>query len=455
MTLTIILFKMSLFLTLEQEVNLKKIEQEQQNKVARREKNKHVYEKRSIETGIPLNLIDLDVIKIGTFLGLIKKKELMYDKTYKFIDIIFDNQEPIHRPLNFKQLDKLVTENDKIEYQQKCVSQQSFKFYTLMQSYTSNKLKFIQQHVNIDVPTDDIESFKDIIVATIDVFVDEIEESEPVEKTNLWYIIKQLRSILLGLMNIEEYKKLVCKHVKLFYNDESFSDLERLIIMHQPPTHLAKEDVTKLLQELWISRFKTNPQLVVFDTNMIKKCLIPSLLVISIQKVLSTILISPYHNAIGYLNIADGRDKWSFFTLKSIENKTRLWVVDNGLHFFTQYVINNMTTYITHLFRTYYKAVFGHHRFVNEFWCNNDIFKNLLSNIVFITDYVRVNKMLKKIVQCESIIPTEYDFFNHLVYFDTHTHYATSVYVFTSLITKLFDRIDKTQIQQIYKIHCL
>jgi hypothetical protein len=134
------------------------------------------------------------------------------------------------------------------------------------------------------------------------------------------------------------------------------------------------------------------------------------------------------NNSIGYLPKSQEpikRDPWSFYVLSTINlDGSRLWVLDYKIKTFSIIFINSVTQYLIKIFRTFYRECFDTNDYIPNFYHQTvtthfDVFLNIIKNIVFVSNYSLFDEFLKDvIIQKSCIIPTEYDFFNHLIYYD-------------------------------------
>jgi len=441
-----LLQKMSLSLTHEQKEKLQKLEKEIQLKHEYEIKSLPRKEASSKATGIPIDIIDMDVIKIGILLGLIKKKSILEGKeantTSSLLDLFIGSDDKTKNidysniPPHYRNTQQKVSESEKIEYHQQFVQQQCNYFSEITMNTIKTQLNLIQKYILINLEELTISNFVTIVTDNMDVVFEELLESGDLE---LWTVLSVLRNSLLGPLNICEYKKIIVdqivilrKHNKTHKNIlNHLSLIEARLILYPSGLNilngpLCNNDFTKLINELQFRTYTKNPKLQPFDVeDILKHCCTPSLLNLPLDIVVKISLLNPYmNNSIGYLNNLP-KSQGSFYVLSSINSDgSRLWVLDYKIKTFSMIFIKSVTQYLIKIFRTFYKECFDTNDYIPNFYHQTatthfDVFLNIIKNIVFVSNHSLFNEFLKDvIIQKSCIIPTEYDFFNHLIYYD-------------------------------------
>ncbi|MGL5962114.1 MAG: hypothetical protein ACRCZ0_09230 [Cetobacterium sp.] len=444
---------MSLSLTHEQKEKLQKLEKEIQLKHEYEIKNLPRKKASSKATGIPIDIIDMDVIKIGTLLGLIKKKSILEGKeantTSSLLDLFIGSEDTTKNidysniPPHYRNTQQKVSESEKIEYHQQFVQQQCNYFSEITMNTIKTQLNLIQEYISINLEELTISNFVTIVTDNMDVVFEELIEN-PCD-LELWTVLSVLRNSLLGPLNICEYKKIIVdqivilrKHNKTHKNIlNHLSLIEARLILYPSGLNilngpLCNNDFTKLINELQFRTYTKNPKLQPFDVeDILRHCCTPSLLNLPLDIVVKISLLNPYmNNSIGYLNSLPKsqiikKDSWSFYVLSTINlDGSRLWVLDYKIKTFSIIFINSVTQYLIKIFRTFYRECFDTNDYIPNFYHQTvtthfDVFVNIIKNIVFVSNYSLFNQFLKDvIIQKSCIIPTEYDFFNHLIYYD-------------------------------------
>jgi hypothetical protein len=135
---------MTLLLNQEQITKLKNLEVEMEERKKKECREKSIREATSTSTGIPVDVVGMDVIKIGTVIGLIRPKEVFESNkrnTINVFDILngFNSKTSAICPKNYYKSYMIVHENDKVQYQQQYVHFQS-KIFT---EFRDSMIKFI------------------------------------------------------------------------------------------------------------------------------------------------------------------------------------------------------------------------------------------------------------------------------------------------------------------------
>lgn len=448
---------MSLELTVEQKEKLRKLDEEMKHRKENAEKNRLRREASSQTTGIPMNIVDMDVIKIGTMLGLIKKKSILEgrepDTDSSLLTILFgckDEDIDISKiPQGFKNAPNIFTEVDKINHHQQYVQKQCEHLSDITMSMITQEMSNITSCFSFNIESATLDNFKTACIDIIDVILDELCDDDDDDK--LWQSLRITRNALLGVVDICEYKKILNDHIlTLKKAGKSYSRILKHLSVNdvrltlcrgcltQTNGPLTLEDSNRLIREIEIRSYMKPPELKPFNfDDIVRQCCIPSLLCIPINIVIEHGLIGPYqNNSIGYLSIsAKDLMPWSFYNLKSINNDgTRLWVLDNKLWMLTDNMISSLTSYMIKIFKIFYYEYYRTNSFKQGFWeasknKHYDAFMNMMYNITFISNQSMFHRFLMIVIRKQSsLIPTEYDFFNHLMYYDfpiTYTPYIT------------------------------
>jgi hypothetical protein len=469
---------MSLQLTVEQHEKLRKLDEEMKRKKEYDERNRTRKEASSKATGIPLDIVDMDVIKIGTLLGIIKKKSILEGKepnTGSLLSILLgDNEFKVDHskiPKGFRNAPLVVTETDKINYHQQYVHQQCKHLSDITMSLITQELRNINSYILFNINSNTIDNFKTACVETLDVLMEELcEEEEDIE--DLWLTITALRNALLGVVDICEYKKIlndqiltlrkvakphsqILSHLSL--NDVRFSLYQGCLLQTKGP--LSSNDVKRLLREVELRCYMKPPELKPFDfDDIVRHCCIPSLLCLPIDIVIEYGLVGPYkNNSIGFLKPQKTFSvHWSFYNLKNINSDgVRFWVLDNKLWMLTDNMLSTMTSYIIRIFRTFYYEYYGSNKFHQYFWLasfNNhyDAFLNMMNNISFLSNHEAFHNFLINVLIAKStLIPTEYDFFNHIMFYEFPIVYESMVVCFEENMNKIFDDLTSDQLNKL------
>lgn len=430
------------FLSEEQKEKIKKLEKELHDKKEYEKKHKHRKEETSKLHGIPIDVVDMDVIKIGILLGLIQKKnnrengvknntllELLLGEDQKEVDVTkFDS--------HYRNARRYVDEDKKMQFISQHVHKQSEFYADMINTIIRDSLHQVKQVVEINLQHSTLQDFKTIVQDVLEITLDELVENKNAVKQD-WITMNTVRRVLLGPLDVCEYKKLLltcCE--KLYasgknYNDiiNSLSTIEKRMILF--PRCLSKktnpfttQDAVQLKNELLIRNYNKDPKMLPFDLHtFVYHCCTPLLLMVPIDVILKYSLLNPYlNNSIVYLKLEsseNGSDPWSFYILKTItDEKVRLWVLDNKLFRFIGILRSRMLRYLVNMFKVFYFECFNTHSYISNFQhhaYHGDVFTSLLKNIKYTCSLDFVHFIQRLVQDMSFIIPTQYDFFNQLV----------------------------------------
>lgn len=479
---------MSLELTVEQEEILRKLDEEMKHKKEHDEKSRTRREASSKATGIPVDIVDMDVIKVGTLLGLIKKKSILEgkepDTTGSLLNMFLGVEDEFkidHSkiPRNFRNAPTIATEADKISYHQQYVQQQCQLLSSITMSLIKQEMTNINKHITVNLESITIENLKTACVETLEVLLEELCEDG--DDDELWSTVSTVRNALLGVVDICEYKKILNEHIvmlrkagkahdrildHLSVNDARLSLYKGCLTKTKGP--LTSDDSMRLYREVEMRCYMKPPELKPFDfTDIVSHCCIPSLVCLPVDEVIEKGLVGPYrNNSIGYLTITGASSPqnthWSFYNLKSINpDGARLWVLDNTLWVFTDNMISTMTAYMIKIFRTFYYEYYGTNTFKTGFWMASynkhyDAFMNMMNNLSFISNHDMFHKFLMTVLMQRSpLIPTNYDFFNHIVYYAFPISHEPYLKSFEDNMRQVFDDLNDehlTKLKTVVKI---
>lgn len=190
-----------------------KLEKEIKEKQEYEEKNKHRKEETSKLTGLPIDVIDMDVVKIGIFLGLIQKNNSNNTrKNNTLLKLLLgDEEQDIDKtkfPSHFRNAPQYVQEQKKMQFISHHVQKQS-EFYTeLINNIINDSLKQVQKCIEINLQQKTLQDFKTVVQDILEIIVDELIENEQNSEED-WNTMNTLRKTLLGPLNVCEYKKVV------------------------------------------------------------------------------------------------------------------------------------------------------------------------------------------------------------------------------------------------------
>jgi hypothetical protein len=413
-------------LTQEQEVKLHKLEQEMLNKKTYDENNRDRILEVSNKTGIPYSLVDTDVVKIGSLLGLIQnisKRDgsngCSNKKEENLMDVLFGcdaNNDDGKPKLNYSKIPPYftfaplkVSEIEKLEYHKEKVKHACSMYYTFLGQILQLECGILDRYVSFSVQQPSIDSFVETVKENMEVIFEMLIEEED---DDLWEQLKVLRNSLSCVIPLCEYKKIVSIQVSTLlkrysidtvFNSISYIDA-KLTLFPNCEQHKDKNGnndknngtLFKLINPIVIRSHTRDPELKAFDMECVKKeCLTPIYMFLPIENVFHHFIIGPYNNdAIGYL-------KPNFYILKCINEGIRMWILDDTLTMFSEVIRRYTLTYCQKLFKTL-KTV------------SLDV-SMLAKNIRFLSNSQNFRTYVCNIVSANSmIIPTESDVFDDI-----------------------------------------
>jgi hypothetical protein len=409
-------------LTKEQQEKIYKLEKEIEQKRINEEQNKQRKLETSKRTGIPYNLVDNDVVKIGTLLGLIKS--VNGEKTETLLDILlggFDNKDEVvvDIPAYFSLSPNRVSEEYKQKYQYDFVEKQCDKFNSFIYGILNTSLKLVDSVICLGKTPTTLETFVSQVTEAMNSVLDCLEDEDDDE---IWDQLKILRNCLLGPIGICEYKKLLVNQIyklghkkeSLIYNNLSYVD-SQLILFGDFKSKKIDDSIKNIEYELSIRTFMKDPALRAFDMNTIsKECCVPSYMFLqSPHDIIKNGIVGPFrNNCIGFVQL-NPTLKSTFYILKQIQGNVRMWVLDEHLTTFSEKLRNTCLDYCIKLFRIVYKEYFGNNDFKRENFYPT--LKNLLNSINFMLKPKSFRKFICSIIHANSpIIATELDTFNEI-----------------------------------------
>jgi len=427
---------MDSLLTDEQREKLRKLDAEMET----RRQNQSKKEETSRKHGIPIDVVDMDVVKIGIMLGLIKK--ISSDGTppsnggSPLLDLLLGSDDSSSKidtslvPKYYSLAPQTVSEANKIHHQEKHVHAQTEAFSHAVTSGIKAAIARIRGFVYFNIDGWTIDNFKNGCFDTMEVLLDSLREDGDDET---WETLQVVRNALFGFVNICDYRQLLKHHISRLTSDahphakvvSNLTLLDRRLSMYSNSLEipdellLSAEDANKLIHELRLRSYMKNPTLTPFNfDDFVQECCTPSLLCVPIDVVLNTSLVGPYmNNSIGFL--ASNNHHHTFYVLdKILPNGIRLWVIDIDLIQFCESLIKEFAVYLIKIFRTFYKARFTTNKYIPEYISlskHRDVFENILKSLQFICEKQSFHQFIKRLVISKScIIPTEYDYFNYI-----------------------------------------
>jgi hypothetical protein len=400
------------------------------------EKNRERKLNSSKRTGIPYDLVDSDVVRIGTLLGLIKSLDVLEGKipkeeTFSLLNLFLgggrDNntidKDYSKIPSYFSLAPNRITEENRIENHRTFVNLQCAKFCSFVSDMLRQEMNDLECHLYVNLPDFTVETFIDVIKINISVVLESLETEDDEE---LWDQLFVLRNSLIGSMNICEYKNLVvdqisylvkCKKSKQrILKNLSFIDANLSLYSGFQTVRGVPSEIHKIQRELIVRSHMKNPELKPFDLKIIiKECCVPSVMFVNLNEIISQGIIGPYrYNSICYTNNG-------YYVLKSIINDIRLWILDEDLTIFSEKLRNKMLNYTTNIFQMYWYES-------KRTKCK--ITECLINNIKLLCQPHDFRNLIKSVIKTQSLWhATELDVFDSFIGKD-------------SSVIKLADQID-------------
>lgn len=261
-------------------------------------------------------------------------------------------------------------------------------------------------------------------------------------KTNRVYTstlkeITKLNSKMFGTVNITDYirtineqntelttifegKKYPPKKIAAIVRISQSAIDTRLLGIYDTSTYLEADDFNKLENALVLSTIHEE-RFTPFDISVfINQFYNYGSVLFTIPTLLKFYLNNPYgyHNVI-YLDLpkSSDNDPFSFYTLNRTFRNKRYWTMDCRMEDLCDNIFEQLVPYLVATFRAIYKSVFGDNEYRDKYSDNCQFTecdcKQIVQNIIFITDRKNLRKAVLKIVKenC-TYTPTENDRFN-------------------------------------------
>jgi hypothetical protein len=403
-------------LTSAQLERLEKLDAEIAGKKAYEEKHRARKLASSKKTGIPYDLVDSDVVKIGTLLGLIKSSDSQ--SHFSLLDAFMggDVQKYDYSkiPPYFSIVENCSSEQEKMDQQRQYVANECASFYQYITQELTRQLVLIERVVSIALINITIEDYittiNDNLIAVLDALRDEDDDE-------LWHQLRVLRNALFLVTPICDYKKLVAHHITTLTSyrksqsqiarNLSYIDANLSLYPGFPKIAIQPIDIDRIDASLNVRNHTKNPELKPFDmSEILLECCTPILLFVDAKIVIESGIIGPYrNNAICFINS-------SFYVMKCITGGIRMWILDENLTTFSEQLRSHCLSYCIKLFRAYYLAHHGSNAFQDD-RIDGRVFETLLKSISWLKSPTLVRAYICDIVRTKSPhTPTEIDVFN-------------------------------------------
>lgn len=411
-------------LTPDQLDKLNKLETELALKKKRDEETKERRLADSKRTGIPYDIIDIDVVKLGSMLGLFKNKQSresnQIDENFSMIDLLLGGglgacNKPTYDyskiPPYFTCANDKIQEDCKLSYQSDYVNMQCSKYSKFISGFLKHIYDKVERVISLSIQHLSIGSFIEGVKETSDVVLDMIlETDDSVELIELYNQLKILRNSLISVIPICEYKELLTKQVltlvqKKCENISNYlSYIDATLSLYPICDTIEPHDIISIRRSLIVRTYNKDPKLVPLNITVIaKECCTPSVMYVHLAEILNQSVIGPYfNNPIGFLKSAA-----SYYVLKHIsEDGIRLWIHDDELYVFSNMLRTIMISYVTKTFKIIRKYVKGK---------NHPIILQLEDTLSALNKPDLFRKMICSIVATGSpIIPSDADVFDYI-----------------------------------------
>lgn len=431
-------------LTADQKKRIADLEREIEAKRVYDEKHRERKEKSSNRTGIPINMVDLDVIKIGTALGLIKKRTVLEGLEKEesggnsLLDMFLGNEQaPVTYDLSkvpdyYMTIEGSISETEKIELTKEFVKSECRKCSDTIGAMIQYEMNNITNVIAITLENRSVDAYVFACNENMELVLECLEDEDDEE---IWIQLRTLRNALLGYVSVCEYKTKLVEQIKILIGygksiaaiAKHLSWTDHLLSMF-PGIESAPDgtdaDRYRLNREIEIRYRTKNPELKPFNySDILRHCCIPSMAIVPIKHLISTGLIGPYrHNSICYLDLGDD----TYYILKDVVGGgIRLWVLDSNLDMFRHRFIQSLRTYTMKLFKTIYSTVYDMKtmEYIPSFWKStttsdtdvniHSVFRNLLDSLEWLNNDSSVGLYIRELIKTRStIIHTQLDTFN-------------------------------------------
>lgn len=319
----------------------------------------------SKRTGIPYDLVDSDIVRLGTLLGLIRSLDALEGKTqeekFSLLDLFINDSEPMRDytkiPPYFSLAPTRIDENQRVSMHRKFVSSECSSYCGFVDEMLKQELTTINKHLCITLKEMTLESFVDAVRENANIVLETLLDEDDEE---LWNQLHILRNSLIGAMDICSYKDFALDQVKTLIRYKKPTDKILLNLSYLdanlslfPGFEDIKCDTEEVRQcihrSLVVRNHMKDPELKPFEMKaIIRECCIPALMFIDIKDVLINGIIGPYRN--NPLCFANN----GYYALKSVTEGVRLWLLDEGLTFFSERIRSELISYTDNLIKVYW-----------------------------------------------------------------------------------------------------
>lgn len=392
-------------LTKEQQEKLAKLEAELAAKRKYEETSRERRLAASKRTGIPYDIVDIDVVRLGTMLGLIQNLEKRESNEkdpddVSILDLLLGLGGPQQSSYSYDKIPpyfmlspKRIREDDRAEQHREFVKNKCSKYCNFVSEFLEREHEQVERVISLSLEQLTPELFVTAVKENMDIILEMLEEDGD---ENLQEQLKILRNSLLSFVPICEYKKIVVEQVR---RCKKLSYIDAVLILFPGFETLQQQNTIGILRSLVVRSYTKDPKLAPLNMAEIgKECCTPAIMFVHLTEVLRHTIIGPYaNNPIGFLTN-------NFYILKCISGNVRMWIRDDGLKTFSQRLRKIMLNYVTKTLNT-----------VRSVSKNSDIESRLVDTLNALKNPGVFRKIICSIVSSYSpIIPTEADVFDFL-----------------------------------------
>lgn len=390
-------------LTRDQKERLSKLEEEIASKKLRDEKDRERRCDISKKTGIPVDLVDMDIVKIGSMLGLINlRSSEKNDDDINIINLLLDGMSDDTKVFDYSNIPPYfslsptrISEDDRLEYQKEEVRIICKRYYEYVNNVLMKEREIIERYMSFDIEEPNIEKFYEFVFENMNAVFEIIVDEDSDES---WEQLHILRNALLNVVSICEYNRILTSQItellKYYPYDKICRNLSYVDSqLTLSPFLRADKSVDRVLNSLIIRSHSKDPELKAIDIKKIlKECCTPSLLFVDLKFILAHGIIGPYrNNPICFVHT-------NYYVLKDISSSgVRIWIMDDGLRTFSDTLRSGMMEYTKKLRDAFHQTIPD----------------ALVENIRDMDDEQSFNEVLRVIIRQKSVLnPSEADVFD-------------------------------------------
>ena len=335
-------------LTKDQQEKLKKLETEL---AAKRKYEENSRERRiaaSQKTGIPYDIVDIDVVRLGTMLGLIRNLETEKDpEDISLLDLFLGIGDKTSAysyeniPPYFMLSSQRISEETRVSNHEEFVRTKCSDYWNFVSEFLTQEQEKVEKSVSLSLQKLSPETFVSAVKENMDVILEMIEEDcddvQPHEQ------LKILRNSLVSVIPLCDYKKILLEQIhRVPRNINNLSYIDASLILFPGFETLPPQNTIGIVRSLIVRSHTKDPQLAPLNMSTIgKECCTPVVMFVHLSEVLKYTIIGPYaNNSIGFMSN-------EFYILKCISGNVRMWIRDEHLARFSLNLRKLLHAYVT------------------------------------------------------------------------------------------------------------